>query len=548
MAPLSRLMSLLAWVFLAAGLVVAVTWPTAARLSDHLLEPLYLPDVQGGMYWPWAFSRSLLAGEPIYQRPELMWPAGQDVRLLIWNHGVQLLIFPLFAALDPILATNLSALLIATLNGLAGAWVGRRVSGDATGALVGLCVAVGAPYGFVEAGVGRPEQGLWAPLAVWMGALVGLWRDPADRRCAIIAGLALAAAGAVYWFYAIFALTLLAVTLPLARPGRAHLSALALAGGVSLLAVAPFLLPVLSALSHSPDAISAAVQAADTVSMQSRASILPIGFLGPLAEGEERSWRLPLLLLPALTLALLRGERGVRLVAGSGLLAAVLCAGPVLLDGARQSLGVPLPGAVLNLLPGFERFWWPYRWQAAALAAATVALPALLRHRGLALAVALLSLAEGGVILRDGGQRPVLGRAEVPALFEALGRLEGTHPILQLPGAWLRNSRVGFIPWHGQPIDGGMGSGMGVTAPARDLPLLTLIQRASRDPDVHGPSSFTEAEAGGFHYVIFYSEGPADQRGPLKRGLRRALGEPFYSDPSMIVWAVPGLAEPVVVP
>ncbi|MFT5680994.1 MAG: hypothetical protein ACI8RZ_001900, partial [Myxococcota bacterium] len=434
------------------------------------------------------------------------------------------------------------------LNGLAGAWAGGRVAGSRLGALVGLCVAIGAPYGFVEAGVGRPEQGLWAPLAVWMGALAGMWRTPGDRKLTVIAGLALAAAGAVYWFYAVFALFLLALSLPLARPSRAHFSALALTGIISAVAVAPFLLPVISAISSSPEVISTAVQTNDTATMQTRASVLPVAFFGPFATGEERSWRLPMLMLPALILALVRGERGVRLVAGCGLLAAVLSAGPILLDSTRSPLGVPLPGALLDHLPGFERFWWPYRWQAAALAALTVVLPALLRHRGLAVAVALLSLVEGAVILRDGGQRSVMGRAEVPALFVALGEQDGTHPILQLPGQWLRNSRVGFIPWHGQPIDGGMGSGMGVVGPPRDFMMMRLIEEASRDPDVHGPDGYTEEESGGFHYVILYSAGPSDQRGPLRRGLKRALGEPFYEDATMRVWAVPGLAEPVVIP
>jgi len=538
----------LIWPVVAVLVAVVVTWPAVLLGSDHLLEPLHLPDVQGGMYWPWAFAQSVLSGEPIYHRAELLWPAGQDVRLLIWNHGVQLLIFPLFALLDPILATNTAALLIATVNGIAGAWAGWSVSGRRLGALLGLVVAVASPYGFIEAGVGRPEQGLWAPLALWMGALARLWSQPDDRRTAVIAGVALALAGAVYWFYAIFSLLLLLICLPLARPSRAHLRALVLTGGIALLVVSPFLVPVALALLERPEIVSEAVQANDTAAMQSRASLRPISYLGPLALGESRSWRLPMLLTPLLLVGMLRGARGVRMVAGAGVAAAVLCAGPELLDAARKPIGVPLPGALLDVLPGFERFWWPYRWQAAVLAAATVVVPAVIRGRGLAAVVIVMSLIEGAVILRDGGQRSVMGRAEVPALFRALGTLEGTHPILQLPGARLRNSRVGWIPWHGQPIDGGMGAGMqGADAPSEGA-LLRLIEEAARDPAVRGPEAFTEAEAGGFHYVIFYQAGPAAERGPLKRGLRRVLGAPFYAGPSMMAWAVPGLAEPVVVP
>ena len=38
--------------------------PLALRVQTDLLEPLHLPDVQGGLFWPWAFARSLWAGEP----------------------------------------------------------------------------------------------------------------------------------------------------------------------------------------------------------------------------------------------------------------------------------------------------------------------------------------------------------------------------------------------------------------------------------------------------------------------------------------------------
>ncbi|MEL6342135.1 MAG: hypothetical protein AAFV53_03320 [Myxococcota bacterium] len=555
------------WLLLSALAVILSTWPTASQRSGHLLEPLHLPDVQGGMYWPWACARALAAGDPIYQRSELLWPYGQDVTLILWNHGVQLVIFPFFLFTDPVTATNLGALWIATLNGAAGAWAGWAASGRRAGALAGLAVAACSPYGFLEAGVGRPEQGLWAPMALFIGGFVRIWERPRDPIGILLCGLGVALSGAVYWFYAIFLVVLMAITLPIAALTRsmdgARLLGLVAAGMVSVVAVLPFLVPVLSALGDAPTVVDDAIAVNEPLLvMQSRAPILfPWGFGGAFGSGLERSWRAPILLIPLCLLGLIRGRGGVRLASAMGLLAALFAAGPVWIGREYQTLTVggyalQLPHALLNLLPGFERFWWPYRWQAGAIAASCVAggwLVSRLSGRRAWWAAALLlvwSVGESAGMLRDAGVRPVLGPVVVPPVFTAIGDLQGgPRPILQMPSAWLRNSRVGWIAWHHQPIDGGMGWGM-----MRDraeahadslstLPLMRAIRRAQVDADYVPPARWLPEEAGGYHYVVFYNEGPSSERGPVRRGLKRVLGEPFYSDASMLFWAIPGMGE-----
>jgi len=534
----------------------------AARFQTHLLEPLHLPDVQGGMFWPWAFAHALWSGEPLYLRPELQWPVGQDLRLIIWNHGVQLLLFPLFLLFSPVAATNLSALWLNTLNGAAGAWAGGAASRSRWGALAGLAVAACAPYGVVEAGVGRPEQGLWAPLALFFGGLVRLWDDPGDRRAALVCGVGVGLAGAIYWFYAIFLVTLVAVVFPVAAAAgaltRARLAALVLAGGVSVVVALPFAAPLLAELSAAPAVIDAAVAASAPVEeMQQRASVLfPWGHLGPWAVGEERAWRAPLLALPLCLLSALFGRGGVRIAGVMGTLAALLAAGPVLLgpEGAVSVAGyrLAMPQALLNVLPGYGRFWWPYRWQGVMLGAAVVAVPAavarLPRPAVWAVAVGLWSAGEGAWMLRDGGVRPVVGPAVVPELFVSIGQLEGgPRPILQLPSAWLRNSRVGWIAWHHQPIDGGMGWGL-LTAQAdarraalSEVPLVAALEAAEAGR-VLRRASWSAEEAGGFHYVVLYAtEGPGADRGRRQRVVSGVLGEPFYDDGAVVAWVVPGV-------
>ena len=79
---LTRARAPVAWIALAVLAVLIATWPAVLH-PDRPLEPLHLPDVQGGLYWPWAFARSLVAGEALYLRPELLWPEGQDLRLIL---------------------------------------------------------------------------------------------------------------------------------------------------------------------------------------------------------------------------------------------------------------------------------------------------------------------------------------------------------------------------------------------------------------------------------------------------------------------------------
>lgn len=536
------------------------------QLDSHALEPLHLPDVQGGLFWPWAFAQALLDGEPLYWRTDLQWPDGQDLRPIIWNHAIQFLLFPLFAVCSPLQAINLSALWIAALNGLCGAWAGLRVTGQRLGGLVGLSVAIGAPYGLVEAGVGRPEQGLWGPLAVACGALVGLLDTPQKWSAAWTLGISVGVAGAIYWFYGIFVLSLAVVMATVAlccgRLHRDHLMGLLRAGGVALLVALPFALPVLLA------ANGAAVQALDvdatglsTMEMQQRASLsLPWSYLGIWASGAERSWRVPLLLLPGCLWATVWGRGAVRWVGLLGGLAAVLSAGPVLLSavGTPASFGgyqLHLPQQWLNALPGYHRFWWPYRWQAVLLGAAVVCLPhvvqSLPRPRLWAVLISLWSMGEGAIMLRDGGVRPVMGPAMVPPVFVAMGKMDGpVRPILQMPSEWLRNSRVGWIAWHRQPIDGGMGWGMRVEdaeqrrAQLRQIPMVDAIHRAAAGETVSSSPSWSEEDAGGYHYVVLYAtEGPTAERASLRRGAHAVLGVPFYDDGAVVVWAVPGVGE-----
>jgi len=438
------------------AVVLIVAWPLPRYLDSHLFIPLLDPDVQCGLWWPDAFVGSVLSGQDPFWRPELNYPEGQDVRLLVWNVFVQLLFLPLYAAMGPVRSLNTVALLVAILNGLASGWAGWMATQDRRGAFAGALVGAGTLFGLFECLNGRPEQGLWAPLAIYAGAWFGVLQG--RRGMAVLAGVALSIAGATYWFYAVFGLL---GTLPFAAwmAWRRELRPLLVAGAASLLTVLPFLLPIALGMGAEDSAYTTLRDTMDTVAQQTRASVaFPADLFGGLIGGADvPSTRFPLVLLP-LALAGLVLPRTRALAAGT-LAFAVLAAGPALMDAK----GVPfadtpivLPHAALNHLPGFSRFWWPYRWIAPA-----VVLLGLVAARLAARLPEWSVWVLGVVLVLDA--KLVIKQAEVflspVAIPEALTGLQTSTeavPVAAYPPLTVENGLVGLQPFHRQPIDAGL--------------------------------------------------------------------------------------------
>ena len=177
-------------------------------MHDHLIVDIDHADVQSTLWWFPAFAEAILDGRSPFLRSELAWPVGQDTRLLIWNYALALILLPVTLLIDaPITRMNVSGLLIMGLNGLAAGLVGERLGGK-TGSWAAMIFAAGSFYAFQEAGTGRMEQGFWAPIVVYLYALVSIRQTPGSRRSCLLGAAALALTGAVYWFYAYFLVVL----------------------------------------------------------------------------------------------------------------------------------------------------------------------------------------------------------------------------------------------------------------------------------------------------------------------------------------------------
>lgn len=555
----------LLWVGLAAALAVATTWPAALTLSGHAVVPLTHADLQAGLWWGPALARSLAEGSSIFWRPELIWPDGQDTRFLLWNFLAQLVMAPLYLSFSPLTATNLAALLCMVLNGLAGAWAGRVVTSSRLGALAGLVAGATCAFSFTEGAGGRLDQALWAPAAVFMGGLVLLWRTPGRWGPRLICGAGLGLSGAVYWFYGYFLVLLLVLlaagALVTRKLPRQRIVDLALVGLVAALVALPFLAPLLSRLADGGEMIRVATSEHPDAVLQQAPFGVPLlwGNLGGLVGAfQHQGTRTPLLLLPVCLLVAWRARGAVRWVALMGLLAVVFAAGPLLTDTRHQPLAVGQnliwgPMALLDLLPGFARLWWPYRWQAVALAALALAVPWLLhqaRWRRLWLTLFILwSLVDNAMLIRAEPRLQFMRPVAVPPLLEVLGRGAGQRPIVELPFDRGHQSTMGFASWHRQPIDAGLGPWLhrhpGRQQRRKSILLWRVLDRAVKGQTSAAPQRWTEAQAGGFHYVFLYNHHFA--AGEYTRVLQRVsavMGRPLTSSPNFAAWYVRGVGQP----
>lgn len=546
------------------AVVIASTWPVPVLMQDHLIADIDHADVQSTLWWFPAFAEAVLDGRSPFLRPELAWPVGQDTRLLIWNYALAVILLPVTLLIDaPITRLNASGLLIMGLNGLAAGLVGGRIGGRA-GGWAAMIFAAGSFYAFQEAGTGRMEQGFWAPVVVYLFALLSIRQTPGSRSACFLGAASLALSGAVYWFYAYFLVVLTvgaaAVLLAMRRLTRQGLRDLAVIGLGSLVLVLPFLVPVLLGQLHSPEFFSEMATSAGSGRRAQVGSSLtvPGGYLGP-ALAVQGVTPASLLMVPLCLSALLSTR--LRLIGALGLTASILAAGPLLMQAPGQPLIIgdsqlALPHRLLDILPGFSRLWWPYRWQAIGLAAASMGVAGLVGslRRGWLLLPVLTGWVclEGQAALHGGWppREPPMLHATVPEIFIAIGEQEGEHPILGFPSSRLANSMMGFIPWHRQPIDGGMAwSRAEVHSEASQIrdesvPLLAALQvleQTDRLPTL--PEPLTEADTGGFHYLVLYQQGARRKRAHYESVLTQALGSPLYRAQMVTVWDLPGLTE-----
>ncbi len=550
----------------AVALSLVATWPSVRYLTTRLYKGLYSIDANGGIWWPHAFVRSLLRGEYPFHARSLVWPEGQDVTLLIWNYGVALLFSPIYLLADPILAANLVALGIVVLNGLASAWAARVLTGSRSAGWAALVVGATVPFAWIEAGSGRQDQALWAPMALYLGAMLPLLEGRKERKWVVVSAAALAAAGAVYWFYAYFLIlwTLAAVGIQWVR-GRIErelLVRLAAVAAGALVLMLPFLVPVVIAYLRSPHVFEhIAGHVAHPLLLQAEFSLSPTSFVGIFGPGRhDGNLHVSALLLPVALWAAVKGRSGVRACALTALGAAVLACGPFMVgpDGVPVTVGgnwLALPMSALNLLPGFQRFWWPYRWMALAIPAMAVCVGWVVdrfqRRMAATLVLAVFLVVESLWILRlnPGVEGSLWPDQRVPAVFSEIAELPWPAPILHVPLGRAALRETVWQAFHHQPIDTGLDWHLPGQVPdtfltrREQVPLIAALEGGVSRGGGAGRRTWTREEAGGFHYVLLSLLEDSSQT--WRSTLEALLGTPDYVDCMVAVWHVPGVGKPL---
>ena len=423
-------------------LAVIASWPLAANLETLVTSARAESDLGYSIYSHW-WAGEVIAGRAPFDHNSLVYfPAGQAMISSVWNLVTLFGTAWLHLFMEPIGAWNGAVLAVMALNGVGGFALGRRLGGTRGGVLAGA-TALLFPICWTEGFEGRLEQAFTLPISLSMLGLhdLGQRREGAWRT----AGIGIGLVGATYWFMApLFVVAALPLLIPILRDRSGRMELLK-----SALAALAILLPALAvAWPHiSGELIERTNDGPHQLLMRTGNSLLlPFDLpTGRLPMGRA----IPLVGLAALGAAWFR-EGGRRWVAVA-LIAVMLAMGPALqVGGVPVSVGgrlIPLPMALLDLLPGFERFWWPYRALLiagpACAAAIAVAFPRERMTLLLTIAIVAISTAES----RFAVQRAVSeGDPSIP--ISPFDPTPGAHYFQRHIPGWFRDA-----PSEGAVID-----------------------------------------------------------------------------------------------
>lgn len=519
-----------------------------------------MPDVQVGMWLPAHLLDALRSGRGLWWAPDLLWPTGQDVALLVWNLLLAALMLPLYALLEPLVAYNLAVLAFSGANAAA-AWALGRQLGGAAGGLVAAALVLCSPYAWNELLQGRCEQGVLAGLLLTCAGLLALERAP-DTRRAVGVGLLWALTALAYWFYGYFLLLVVIGLSVAALAGRrwARLRALVVASAVSAAAAGPLAAALLwqavspgSSFSRSQDGT---LQAALHTLAQG-ASLTVQSTIWPLHPPEQLRDVLPLVSLVSL-LAWPWVRQQARFLGPMAAACLALAYGRQLQQAPGELLmlgesALSLPFAWLqSALPGFGRLWWPYRFLslfvvgAAGCAAALVGrLPGRGLRWGAALVLALGALVELRVATQLSDSRLYFDAPvafERSRLFDTLAEEPGAHPLLYLPFRGFGTGRALWQPYHQQPTSMGLGDSADHLLPAAvqaetesDVVLVYLKELGQAAPHQRPPPPPRPVrpalQARGYHYAVLWQLAPE-----TVETYTRLLGPPDYTDAVIVAW------------
>jgi hypothetical protein len=522
-----------------------------------------MPDLNVSMWLPSHLLLFLSGESGLWQAAELQWPHGQRIDLLIWNMGIQVLQLPFYVLLEPITAFNLSLVAMGAANGAAGFVLGRRIGGVPGGVVAGA-VLLFSPYAWNEFAQGRAEQGLLAWMALTLSALLALRTNP-SRAAALQAGALWAVTGICYWFYAYFVLIAVVMlgAVALVRRRWGHLRALVITSATAAVAAGPLALPLLWRASAEGSVYQQTVTPevrAMTRSMQSDTSLGLEGLLWVAQVPMYLRDVLPITVLALLLASLASGAREkVAYLAPIAVLGLVLAMGrvlqwapgdPVLLGG--MNLTMPFAG-LQDMLPGFERLWWPYRWLSfffvGAAGCAAALITAVPRKAQLAVAATLAACMLGELRMAQAQTSGHLlwdtpTAVQIPDALRDIAEAPQTG-VLLLPYQGIFGNRLLWQAYFQQPTSAGLGDIEDhLLSPAyrehiQATPVLRALQELGRRPPQGAPQRSDALRGGraelgalGFGYAILWLD-------THSIGAYRAwLGEPIHQDETMAIWSL----------
>ena len=546
-------------------LVIAASWPLLPMIDEIVTSGSADGDLGYTIFAQWWASKTLAGQGAFNACPLVYFPEGQDLTGSVWNLVVLFLTAPFHWVSDPITAYNFSILAITLVNTLAFAALGFRLGGR-SGGVIAAVMAASMPFAWVELFDGRPEQGFMAPAALYA---ISLLRLREGQSGAIVwTGLSMAFAAACYWFMApLLAVAMLPLLGSKLKEGATWMQ-LALSAIICLLACGPFLALIMPIILGEGGARSM-FDPGNAMFMRITNSVNPIGALLSFTEDEYFQHCIPLAAVAGAIAALRHPP--ARCWVYTALAGLVLSLGPAFLlapldAGSPESPPhLPLPMAFLDILPGFERFWWPYRaltitcvgiagalasWLGAKqgrqqrLLVVGIGLAILLHGRSLS----MTAMETGNPNLPDSPLDPAPAEQffakELPTWVTTPHAQGG---VLIFPLRDVQNYSHMLTPFHGLPTALGDGVGEPLIRPESFNDRIAknpLLQSWSKSEEV--PRSAMEGlddlRASGFRWLLWIL--PDADRFPEERALWRSraanldplLGQPDHEESTLVVW------------
>lgn len=431
----------------------------------------------------WWVRHALASGQSPFVTPLLFYPQGASLYLQTLGITNDILVLPVTTLWGPVAGYNTALLLAMILSGLAGYGLALRVGKHRLVAFIAGLIFTCTPYHLTRIWDGQLELASLQWPALYVLFLLRAVED-GRRRDAVLAGVLLALTGLTSWYYLVFAaLMSLGVGLlwspPIAprspdQPMQPSWSRLASQAGIVGLVAALVLLPVFvpaiaSATNqgevYQPESAEVVARSANLLDFWLPSYLHPIWgqavfrSVGSAWHNYSGDWNAALgYTVVALVVvgALTRWQSAWRWLALAGGML-LLALGPELQIGDWKT-GLPLPYALLDLLPGLSLGRRPALFVAAAtillippVTLGLTSLSTMLRSREhplrwiVPLAIIAIELIPG--------PWPLLPNAVHPA-YQSLR--DGMGAILEVPPAaykYVEPQRAQMI--HGRPILGG---------------------------------------------------------------------------------------------